>query len=79
MIAASVCYLGQRVDRLYVAELGALRRWPFHGIAGAIAWRFDGQRLTLVHIPSPSSSTDYRPRTLVPRSTKKSVSSRSLR
>ena len=43
-----VCYLGRRVDRLHVAGLRELAAWPFHGLVGAIAWRFDGRTLKLV-------------------------------
>lgn len=42
-----VCYLGRRVDRIHVSWPG-LNRYPFHGLVGAIAWRFDGRTLKLV-------------------------------
>ena len=44
----AVRYLGNRVDRIHVAGLRELQRWPFHGLIGAIAFRFDGRRLELV-------------------------------
>ena len=46
-----VCYLGRRIDRLHVSWPG-LARYPFHGLCGAIAWRFDGRTLMLMRLGS---------------------------
>lgn len=67
MIAHAVTLLGRRSDRIHVADLRTLKRLPFHGITGALAWRFDGARITLVHVMHPNMS-DLRPRKLVARS-----------
>lgn len=48
----AVRYLGNRVDRLHVSGLRELARYPFHGLVGAIAFRFNGRRLELVRVPS---------------------------
>jgi hypothetical protein len=58
----AVAYLGRRVDRLHVAGLRELARWPLHGLVGAIAFRFDNRTLELVRLPSFDRPSRSRPR-----------------
>lgn len=43
------CFL--RLDSIVIAGISDLRREPFLGHAGVLAWRFDGRTLRIARVP----------------------------
>ncbi len=48
----NVAVVDRGQEDVLVVGLRELARWPMHGLIGAVAWRFNGQVLKIVRLPS---------------------------